>query len=353
MSYLSLMNSSKIAGYNYSTKIARELTISNQQNVIELNRLKESLKKEYNKNDKRFVILGVPEGIGPYANRGRNGAYGAWEAFLLSFNQYSDKEVLNKTIILGNVYLEDLQRKSEYYDNKIIDDRKELSRMVNQIDERVTPILRTIISNNLVPIVIGGGHNNAYPLIKESAKQNESKAISCISLDLHADLRKTDGRHSGNSFSYAFENNLLQKYYIFGLHENYHSKEYYRKVENLRKEDKIDFSTYTQIMEDFQTSYKEQMGRALHWLENEKVQDIGLEVDLDSVEGVPASAITELRIPLKFTIDFVKKVNLNYAPVYFNLSEGAPDLGKRNSKKVVGDTISQLIYAFIENYASK
>lgn len=349
MNYLELINVLDLVKIGYSEKNAERLTMFEEKKSIKLKKLEDKLDNS-EVSDKKFVILGSPEGVGPYANNGRNGAYGAWNAFLESFKN-NLAPVAENTLILGNIYLADLQRKSEYYDNSREKDKLELRRMVTQIDRRTEPVLRTILEAGLIPIVIGGGHNNAYPLIKESAKLSSNNKISCISLDLHADLRKTDGRHSGNAFSYAFENSLLHSYYIFGLHENYHSDSYYEKVKGLKNKGKINYSTYTQITKKFEKTFNQEMNKAKRWLKDQKAEKIGLEVDLDSVEGIPTSAITEVRVPFTFTQKFVGNITSEFLPLYFNISEGAPDLGKRNSKKVVGDSISKLILSFIGHYS--
>jgi len=348
MNNLELLKKEDLENLNYSGEIVSKITIvpdkklSGDQGLV--NRLAKA-----KKSGKKFVILGAPEGIGPYANKGRNGAYGAWPAFLSIFSDFLEQNIADRLLILGKVKLDDLQRKSKYYDNYRQKDRRELRKMVAIIDARLSPILRSIMEAGLIPILIGGGHNNAFPLIKEAAQLTEEKKISCLNLDLHADLRSTDGRHSGNSFSYAFEKGLLNKYYIFGLHENYHSNSYYKKVQDLRSKGKIDYSTYTNITSQLQTSFEIELNKAENWFQ-EYGQNMGLEVDLDSVEGVPASAITEVRVPFSFTRKFVQRTAKEFAPMYFNLSEGAPDLGKRNSKKVVGRSISRLILDFINNY---
>ena len=40
---------------------------------------------------------------------------------------------------------------------------------VNIIDDEVEHLIKIITAAGKIPIVIGGGHNNAYPLIKGSA----------------------------------------------------------------------------------------------------------------------------------------------------------------------------------------
>jgi formiminoglutamase len=51
----------------------------------------------------------------------------------------------------------------------------------------------------------------------------QKENVNAINFDAHSD-RILEGRHSGNGFSYAYEEGFLKKYFIFGLHENYTSK---------------------------------------------------------------------------------------------------------------------------------
>jgi formiminoglutamase len=51
----------------------------------------------------------------------------------------------------------------------------------------------------------------------------QRKTINAINFDAHSDFRILEGRHSGNGFSYAYEEGFL-KNIVFGLHENYTSK---------------------------------------------------------------------------------------------------------------------------------
>ena len=102
----------------------------------------------------------------------------------------------------------------------------------------------------MFPIAIGGGHNNAYPLIKGSAKglykagRIPLAQINCINLDAHTDFRPSEGRHSGNGFRYAEEDGYLQKYCAVGVHENYLPQNVWLDIVN---NPFIDFITYEDI----------------------------------------------------------------------------------------------------------
>ena len=114
---------------------------------------------------------------------------------------------------------------------------------VNTIDDEVEQLIHLITQNRKLPIVIGGGHNNAYPCIKGAAKGwykagiLEIAQINAINLDAHADYRAMEGRHSGNAFRYAEEDGYLEKYCVVGIHENYKWHPRYHSTDN-RKESK-------------------------------------------------------------------------------------------------------------------
>lgn len=78
-------------------------------------------------------------------------------------------------------------------------------------------------------LLLEDGHNNAYGIIKGCALAL-NKSMNVINFDAHTDLRKLEGRHSGNGFSYAYEEGFLKKYYVFGLHENYTPKTIFKNM---------------------------------------------------------------------------------------------------------------------------
>ena len=119
-----------------------------------------------------------------------------------------------------------------------------LSQLVEKIDKEVSHIIFNIVKAGKIPIVIGGGHNNAYGNIKGTALA-KGKPINAINFDAHSDFRILEGRHSGNGFSYAFEEGFLKKYFIFGLHENYTSKSVLDIIKKI--EDRVRYNTYDSI----------------------------------------------------------------------------------------------------------
>ena len=89
-----------------------------------------------------------------------------------------------------------------------------LRETVHEMDEFLIDILVPIYKAGKVPILVGGGHNNAYPLMKAFFLAHNKK-VNVANLDPHADYRALEGRHSGNSFSYAISITDLMTKFLF------------------------------------------------------------------------------------------------------------------------------------------
>lgn len=146
----------------------------------------------------KYVLIGIEENLGPQANGGFSGAENAFNAFLKRFLNMQSNRFLtgNELAMIGSI-----QQTTNF---KNIEAAKSA---INELDLLVEKVLKPYILKGLIPIVIGGGHNNAYPIIK-TVSEAANKAIDVINLDPHADCRALEGRHSGNSFSYAKENSF-------------------------------------------------------------------------------------------------------------------------------------------------
>lgn len=158
-----------------------------------------------------FSIVLIPEDIGPRANEGRPGASEAPEAFMNYFCNLQDNRFLdgNKIVVLGEIMLNDLMETSFWPDV----DLKQMRTLCQEVDSRVEPVVKAIFEAGLVPIVVGGGNNNSLPVVRAlngAANKNEN-GIAVVNCDPHADFRKTEGRHSGNPFSYAAKEGILKR----------------------------------------------------------------------------------------------------------------------------------------------
>src|SRR6218665_1582164 len=99
----------------------------------------------------------------------------------------------------------------------------QLRSLTEHIDARVFPVIQSIIAAGKIPVVIGGGHNNAYPILKGTSIAL-GKTVNAVNLDAHSDFRVMEGRHSGNGFRYAYQEHYLHRYAMLGLHEAYNSE---------------------------------------------------------------------------------------------------------------------------------
>lgn len=265
------------------------------------------------KSSARFVLLGIPEDIGIRANLGITGASKMWEKAIQKICNVQHNEFFDASsvLVLGEVELTDLMEQSQ---NASLEKLRELT---SEIDNRVAPIIEQIIKSGKEAIVIGGGHNNSFPLLKGASK-GLGRPMNCINIDPHCDLRKLEGRHSGNGFSYALKENYLDQYFVMGLHQNYNSQYLLDQFSQNKNLHYYSFENWLKgeiIWEEcFEEIFEATGGKAF-----------GFEFDLDSIIGFPSSAAT----PSGFTENdariMVNHVALNFKTKYFHLAEGSPE----------------------------
>jgi formiminoglutamase len=281
------------------------------------------------KSTAKFVLFGVPEDIGVRANYGIGGTHTAWlPALKTLLNMQSNSFLIGEEIlILGHLEISEPADKS----------MEALQNKVSTIDNLVYPIIEQIINANKIPIVIGGGHNNATGIIWGASLAHRRK-INVVNIDAHADLRKTEGRHSGNGFSYALQNGHLNLYHIFGLQQSYVHK---------------DLPSYLNDMPNIKAFYFEDLLKSEHsiqknWLEFVKglPEPCGLEIDLDSVANVLSSASSTSGFALNdircLLLSSTKKFS------YLHICEGATQLADGRQDLTTGKTIAYLIGDFIK-----
>lgn len=304
----------------------------------------EPLAKAMKNCDAEFVLLGIPEDIGVRANYGRPGAASAWESTLKSIVNIQHNKFCKggRLLILGNMEVTELMREASAIIGTSIEDRKKLSEMIEEIDKEVSHIVHQIILAGKTPIIIGGGHNNAYGNIKGGALA-KGKPINAVNFDAHTDFRVLEGRHSGNGFTYAFEEGFLKNYFIFGLHENYASK---AVMENIKKHaDRIKFNTYEQINVRREKSFSAEIGIALEFIKDDA---FGIELDLDAIRDVPSSAMTSTGFSAEKARQFVHFFGCHKNALYLHICEGAPELDNANNNHLTGKLIAYIVTDFMK-----
>lgn len=283
-------------------------------------------------SDARFVLLGIPEDIGVRANWGKPGTALFWPEFLKIFlNIQSNLFLKGENILLaGTIDCSDLMQLAEGMEVT------GLPALVEKIDQRVETVLVEIFRTGKIPVIIGGGHNNAYPIIRAASKAT-GKKTGIVNIDPHADLRATGQRHSGNGFSYALQEDLLQSYVQVGLHESYnnnHILELYKaNPGRLHYFSFDDFLKEKWSMGDLQAFLRDNFNEA----------PTGFELDTDSIEHFPSSAQT----PTGFSTNDARKLTIMVAqtvkPIYFHLPEAIPATSPVNSMKMAAYLVSDFI----------
>ncbi len=297
-----------------------------------------------------YILFGIAEDIGVKANGGIGGTNTLWKSFLQSFLNIQSNDFLsgNDLLLLGHFDFSDLEtviEKNAYNEQEKI---AAYRHAINTIDEEVEKIIKIITSYNKIPIVIGGGHNNAYPLIKGSAKGLQKAGcipmaqINCINLDAHTDYRPLEGRHSGNAFRYAEEDGFLQKYCVIGIHENYIPQNVWIDIVN---NPFIDCITYEDIFLHEKRNFRQAIKHAIEFTADNYV---GVELDMDSIQNVLSSATTPSAIMPLHARQYISLVAIHAKTAYLHICEGATMLTDGRTDRTAGKLISYLVSDFVK-----
>lgn len=300
--------------------------------------------KALHDSDAKFVLLGLPEDIGVRANSGRGGAQTAWQPALSNILNIQSNHFLrgNELLVLGHIDFSDLMQKADKLDNRKDADLQLLRNLVEEIDRSVSPVIEEIIKAGKTPIIIGGGHNNAYGNLKGLSSALQKK-VNCLNIDAHSDLRPMEGRHSGNGFRYAFEEGYLNKYAVLGLHENYNSEVVFNFIKS--NAERINISIYEDIFVREKISFQQALDKAIAFIGEEPA---GLEIDLDSIQNIPSSARTSSGISANDARMAVFRIAENSNMKYLHIAEGAPVLSHIKTDNKTGKLIAYLVTDFIK-----
>lgn len=321
--------------------------------MVHAGTVSEDLEKMIAETSARYIIFGVPEDIGVKANLGKGGADSAWIPFLNSFLNIQSNDFLSGENILIAGHFDFINEQKLINVNAPTDEEKVAAYrvLVSKIDVEVEEIVKLITQYEKIPIIIGGGHNNAYPAIKGAAKGLYKKEliplaqINCINLDAHTDYRPTEGRHSGNSFRYADEDGYLNKYCVIGIHENYLQQNVWVDIVN---NPFLDCITYEDIFIHEKRNFIQAVAHATGFTEDNYT---GIELDLDSIENVLSSASSPCGITTLHARQYMNFVAMDSKVAYVHICEGATKLASGETDTSTGKLISYLVSDFIKSHA--
>ncbi|MFC3093474.1 arginase family protein [Alteromonas sediminis] len=298
--------------------------------------LEDNLKQAY-ADGVNYILLGVPEDIGPRANVGQGGAMQGWPLFLQTClrrqaNQFFD---WRQCMVLGALDLSDLQEAAQ---GASIEQYRQLC---ERVDERVSAIVKRVFELGMEALVIGGGHNNAYPLIGALSEVSDGQ-VACCNLDPHADMRALEGRHSGNPFSYAYQHGYLGYYHVMGLHEQKNNQ----ATLDLLTQSVGGFTSYQSLFVEKLTSFE----RAVQDVKQEmaeKGMPVGIELDVDTIKYTPASAYSVSGFTLEQASYYLNHMAQLAGVRYCHICEGAVAEMDTRDAVHVGQTLTELVYSFL------
>ena len=296
-------------------------------------------------SDVKYVLIGLPEDVGVFANNGISGTYKAWDATIkiLLNTQNSNLNRAEQFCVLGYLDFTQEQKQLSKWDQNNAKHVKKARTLVSEIDKEVSDLIYKIVKAGKIPIIIGGGHNNAYGNIKGTSLALNKK-INVINFDAHTDFRALEGRHSGNGFSYAYAEGFLNRYFIFGIHKNYTAQSIID--ETLNAENSIKYNTFEAIEIEKTLKFKAEMKYALKYVSKDA---FGIEIDCDAIANVPSSAQTPSGFSVNQARHFVHFMGSNTNAQYLHICEAAPT---KKTATQVGKLITYIITDFIRANAS-
>lgn len=325
----------------FETKLGERVQVLTNTNDLEA-----SLKQ----SSASYVLVGIPEDLGVKANYGTGGADTAWFPFLNSFLNIQSNDFLSgeEILLLGHFDFADVEGLIENTAHSFDEKVDAFRHAVQMIDDEVEQLIKIITSCKKTPIAIGGGHNNAYPLIKGAAKGLHKAEvlplaqINCINLDAHTDYRPLEGRHSGNAFRYAEEDGYLQKYCVLGVHENYIPQNVWIDIAN---NPFFDFISFEDIFLHEKRNFIQAVAHATGFTDDSYT---GIELDLDSIEHTLSSATSPVGISAVHARQYISFAATDTKTAYLHICEGASFLTDGRKSDTIGKLISYLVSDFVK-----
>lgn len=200
----------------------------------------------------------------------------------------------------------------------------------------------SLLKNNHLPIILGGGHEVAYGSflgLYNSLDKNEEIAI--LNFDAHFDLRENDIATSGTPFMQISRLNTPFNYMCLGISKAANTRSLFAKAKALHVEYVLDTKmTYMYIDE-----IKEKLD---NFLQEKDIIYITIDTDVFCAHQVfGVSAVASRGVELSFIYDVLEYIFYNYTDkikiidiAEFNPKYDINEIGKK--------TISRLIYDIVD-----
>ena len=295
--------------------------------------------------DVDYVIFGLEEDIGVFANSGKRGGAQAWDLALKSFLNLRDNRAIpsGRIAVLGFLDFRKELTKLDTFNPSKTNDIKKAREMVKKIDAEVSKLIHDIIKSGKTPIIISGGHHIAYGNLKGSTLACNQN-VNVLNFDAHADFSAMEGRHNGNAFSYAFDEGFLDRYFIFGMHENALPKRMAKIIDKLKK--RIKYNTLEDLKIRRVLKPRQEIRRALDFIGD---KPFGIELDCDVIQNVPGIAMSPTGLTLNEIRELVYTSSRHQNAIYFHICGFAPELASKRQLSQVGKLVAYLISDFLRD----
>ena len=234
-----------------------------------------------NNNPTNIGIIGYVCDEGVKRNQGRIGA------------QKGPKSVRNK---LGKLPIHFKNKKiTDFGDVICIDENLE------DCQKALSKTVSTLITNKILPIAIGGGHDIAYGNfngIKEAVKNVSNNKIGIINFDAHFDLRAVDKLpNSGTPFNQILTENNDVNYFAIGIQQQSNSRELFEIASKKKVSYVLNFDCET-----FSEDLKSNLNAFI-----KEVDYLYITIDMDGFSSAYAPGVSAPS-SLGFTPNFIYKV---------------------------------------------
>jgi formiminoglutamase len=299
----------------------------------------------------RFAVLGVPEDIGSRANYARGGADGAWKAFLQAFLNFESNQFFNpgRAVFVGHIQVADLIKEANKASENGHVPVHKLRELCGQLDKRMAPVIELIVAAGLEPVVVGGGKNNTFPLVRGTVAGLRRKrlleideGIVVVNCSAHAEFRILEGRHSGNAFTYADADDLLKAYFVLGLQEAYNAGEMLDRLASAE----FQYVTYEQMAIRREFGFEEAIQRFIANVHRVGGK-FGLELNLDALANIPSSGLSAIGISFEQASRYIYALSSTSDSAYFHIAEGAPALAY-DGETIAGSVIANLVLTYMK-----
>lgn len=289
--------------------------------------------------DVEHVILGIPEAVGVFANNGKSDTSKVWEATIkILLNVKNDDSIDGrKTLILGEIDCKKEQEKLKKLDSNKKNHIKKARKLVDEIDKKVTYVIHDIVKAGKTPIIIGGGQNNAYGIIKGTALAKNT-AINAVNFDFQLDFEDDNGRHNKNAFSYVYTEGFLKNYFVLGVNMNSLPDKISKTVDKLKS---VQYQSYQNIKVNKNFKFKAAMKQALNHVSK---NHFGIELDATVIKDFKKES-EPLGFGFKKAKKYVSFFGKQKNAAYLHICEA---IVEEDSKTSIDAMIAELIIDFLK-----